>query len=179
MVEIKTEWNKENLKKYIVYKTFFANKYTMLSFIVFFVCFLAIVATCIAMFCMIRMPIFLVMAGIVALFSAAFAVFFTVKINKNVKQSLKESTEGAGENEQETAILTEELITVFKNGLPYGGMEWDKISSISFNDKGGAVYLSTEEGAVLILEYKNIIRGTEAELKEMLQIKNVKLSNKA
>lgn len=179
MVEIKTEWNEENLRKYIMYKTFFANKYTMLSFIVFFICFFAIIATCIAMYCMIQMPVFLIMAGAVLLFAAGFAVFFALKINKNVKQSLKES---GAENEspsQETAVLTEALITVFKNGVPYGAMDWDKVTSISFNDKGGAAYLSTEEGALLILEYKNIISGTESELKEMLQIKNVKLSNKA
>lgn len=178
MIEIKTEWNEENLRKYIIYKTFFANKYTMLSFVVFFFCFLAIVATCIAMYCMIKMAVFLIMAGAVVLFSAGFAVFFAIKINKNVKQSLKESKTDAEATEQETAMLTEDLITVYRNGVPYGVMEWDKITSICFNDKCGAAYLSTEDGAVLILEYKNIKSGTESELKEMLQIKNVKLSNK-
>lgn len=178
MIEVKTEWNEENLKKYIMYKTFFANKYTMLSFTVFFICFAAIIGTCIAMYCMIKMPIFLIMAGLVTLFSAGFTVFFALKINKNVKVSLKESS-ASEVSGQESAVLTEEFIAIFKNGLPYGEMSWDKVVSISFNDKGGAVYLTAEEGAVLILEYKNIIKGTEAELKEMLQIKNVKLSNKA
>jgi len=178
MIEIKTEWNEENLKKYIMYKTFFENKYTMLSFIVFFICFLAIIVTCVVMYCLIKMPVFLIMAGIVALFSVGFTLFFVLKINKSVKQSLKESG-GDLESGQETVVITDNLITMFKNGIPYGTMEWDKISSISLYDKGGAAYLSTEEGAVLILEYKNILSGTESELKEMLQIKNVKLSNKA
>lgn len=178
MIEVKTEWNKENLKKYIMYKTFFENKYTMLSVIVFLICFIAIIGVCAAMYFIIQMPFFLIMAGAVILLTAGFAVLFFYKINKNIKASLKENKD-TEENAQESTVLTEDSITIIKNGFPYGEMRWDKVASISFNDKGGAAYLSTDEGAVLILEYKNIIKGSERELKEMLQIKNVKLSNKA
>lgn len=179
MVEIKTEWNEKNLRNYIIYKTFFANTYTLLTFVVLIFCFLGIIATCITMYCLMNMPVFIIMGGAVILFSAGFVGFFVLKINKNVKQSLKESGADSGALGQETALIAEALITIYKNGVPYGIMEWDKVTSISFNDKGGAAYLCTEDGAVFILEYKNITSGTESELKEILKIKDVKLSNKA
>lgn len=176
MIEIKTDWSEENLKKYIMYKFLFSNKFTIAAMAVFGICFAAIAASCITMFAMTESAVFLVMAGAVAVLAAGTVIFFIVKVNKNVKAS---ADMGKESSENESVILTEDKITVCKNQVPYGEMSWDKISSIDLNEKGKTAYLSTEEGAVLILEYKNIVVGAEKELREMLLIKNVKLSEKA
>ena len=159
-----------------MYKFFFSNKFTMVSAAVFGVCFAAIAASCAAMFAMTESAVFLILAGAVAVLAAGAVLFFVLKINKNIKASLKDISPSS---DRESVILTENGITVCKNEAPYGELDWEKIISIDLYDKGKAAYLATGEGAVLILEYKNIVRGTEKELREMLLIKNVKLSEKA
>lgn len=176
MIEIKTEWTEENLKRYIMYKFFFSNKFTMVFAAVFGVCFAAIAASCAAMFAMTKSAVFLILVGAVVVLAVGVAALFVLKINKNVKASVNGNS---ASSERESVILDEDKITVCKNETPFGEISWEKIVSIELYDKGKTAYLATEEGAVLILEYKNIFTGTEKELREMLLIKNVKLSEKA
>ncbi len=176
MIEIKTEWTEENLKRYIMYKFFFSNKFTMVFAAVFGVCFAAIAASCAAMFAMTKSAVFLILVGAVVVLAVGVAALFVLKINKNVKASVNGNS---ASSEGESVILDEDKITVCKNETPFGEISWEKIVSIELYDKGKTAYLATEEGAVLILEYKNIFTGTEKELREMLLIKNVKLSEKA
>lgn len=175
MIEIKTEWTEENLKRYIMYKFFFSNKFTMVFAAVFGVCFAAIAASCAAMFAMTKSAVFLILVGAVVVLAVGAAAFFVLKVNKNVKASVSGNPASP---EGESVILDEDKITVCKNETPFGEISWEKIVSIELYDKGKTAYLATEEGAVLILEYKNIVTGTEKELREMLLIKNVKLSEK-
>lgn len=176
MIEIKTEWTEENLKRYIMYKFFFSNKFTMVFAAVFGVCFAAIAASCAAMFAMTKSAVFLILVGAVVVLAVGVAALFVLKINKNVKASVNGNS---ASSERESVILDEDKITVCKNETPFGEISWEKIVSIELYDKGKTAYLATEEGAVLILEYKNIVIGAEKELREMLLIKNVKLSEKA
>lgn len=176
MIEIKTEWTEENLKRYMMYKFFFSNKFTMLSTVVFGLCFAVISVSCAVMFAMTESAVFLVLVGAVVVLAGGAAAFFVLKINKNVKASVNENS---ALSERESVILDEDKITVCKNETRFGEIGWEKIVSIELYDKGKTAYLATEEGAVLILEYKNIVTGTEKDLREMLLIKNVKLSEKA
>lgn len=176
MIVLKTDWTKENLKKYILFTSFFGNKMTRALLIGFFLCFVMILGTCIAMFFMLDMPLFLILAGVIVLFCAATVLYFSYTIKKNIQSALSGNQ---GDSETDGLMITEEKILVCKNGEPVGEIGWDKITSINFNDKDGAAYLLSDGGAVLILEYKNITAGTEKELKELLQIKNVKLPKEA
>lgn len=148
----------------------------MLSTVVFGLCFAVISVSCAVMFAMTESAVFLVLVGAVVVLAGGAAAFFVLKINKNVKASVNENS---ALSERESVILDEDKITVCKNETPFGEIGWEKIVSIELYDKGKTAYLATEEGAVLILEYKNIVTGTEKDLREMLLIKNVKLSEKA
>ncbi|MBD5104130.1 MAG: hypothetical protein HDT47_04605 [Ruminococcaceae bacterium] len=175
MIQLKIDWNAENLKKYIMYTSFFGNKYAKLSLVFLAVFFAAILGTCISMFCMSKQLIFLILACAAIVFTAAAALLFVFIIKRNIKKSLS----GCSEDDPDNAVITESAILLCKGNEPFGELDWEKITAISFNDKDGAAYLSAEGSSVLILEYKNITFGSEEKLREMLSIKNVKLSNKA
>lgn len=174
MVQVKIDWNAENLKKYIMFTTFLGNKYAKLSFVLIAVCLVAILGTCIAMFCMSGMPIFLMLACVIIVFAAGFGLLFAFIIKRNIKKSLS----GSSEDDPDNAVITESAILLCKGNEPFGELDWEKITAISFNDRENAVYLSAEGSSVLILEYKNITFGSEETLREMLSIKNAELSKK-
>lgn len=176
MVEVKSEWTEEIIKKYIMYKFLFSGKFTLAAITAFVVCFAVIMIFCITMFVTMKSAAFLVIAIAVALFIAGITAFYIIKVNKTVKSTVKNAK---ALSENQSIILTEDKITVCQNNIPYNETRWDEITSIDINDMGKAAYLSAKNGAVVILEYKNIINGTEKELMEMLLIKNDKLSEKA
>lgn len=175
MVQLKIDWNAENLKKYIMFNSFFGNKYAKLSLVFFGICFALILSTCIAMFCMSGQLIFLILACAAIVFTAAAALLFVFTVKRNIKKSLSVCSEDDPDN----AVITESAILLCKGNEPFGEIDWEKITDISFNDRDNAAYLSAEGSSVLILEYKNITFGSEETLREMLSIKNVKLSKKA
>ncbi|MBD5115465.1 MAG: hypothetical protein HDT46_09765 [Ruminococcaceae bacterium] len=175
MIRLKTDWTAENLKKYILFTSFFGNKFAKLALIIFAVCIPAVLVTCIVMFCMIGMPIFLILAGVITVFTVGTVLFFVFTVKGNIKNALASSTESDPDN----VVITESAILLCKGNEPFGELDWEKITDISFNDRDKAAYLSAEGGSVLILEYKNITLGSEEKLREMLSIKNVKLSKKA
>ncbi len=76
MIEIKTEWTEENLKRYMMYKFFFSNKFTMLSTVVFGLCFAVISVSCAVMFAMTESAVFLVLVGAVVVLAGGAAAFF-------------------------------------------------------------------------------------------------------
>ncbi len=175
MVEINTKWTEENLKEYTRYVTFLKGKLSKLVLIGLVVLYLVVDAGCLALFLAMKLTFALVMAILFTCFMAACAVFFAITIRDFVKTTLKSS-----ENEDFNGVLiNSDHIFICKDQQPIGELEWDKITKIYINEKAGAVYLCTEENAVLILEFKNITNGTEKELREAVKEKYDKLSKKA
>ncbi|HBH95307.1 MAG TPA: hypothetical protein DDX91_06105 [Ruminococcaceae bacterium] len=175
MVEIKTLWTEENLKEYTKYTTFVKGRLNKVMFIALLVLYAAVVGGCIALFCMFKFTFALVMAIAFTVLLAVCILFFALTVKDFVKTALK-----AGENEEfDSVLINEDNIFICKNGQPIGELEWDKITRIYTNEKAGAVYLCTAENAVLILEYKNIVGGTEKELKDTVEKRYDKLSKKA
>lgn len=175
MIQLKINWNAENLKKYIMFTSFFGNKYAKLSLVFFGVCLVMILGTCISMFCMSGQLIFLILACAAIVLTAGTALLFLFIVKRNIKKSLS----GCSEDDPDNAVITDGAILLCKGNEPFGELDWEKITAISFNDKDKAAYLSAEGSSVLILEYKNITFGSEEKLREILSIKNVKLSKKA
>lgn len=175
MVEIKTKWTEENLKEYTKYTTFVKGKLSKIMFIALLALYVIVVAGCIALYCMFKYTFALVMAIAFTCFLAACLIFFALTTRDFVKTTLK-----ASENEEfDSVLINEDNIFICKDGQPIGELEWDKIAKIYNNEKAEAVYLCTAENAVLILEYKNIVSGTEKELKETAEKRYDKLSKKA
>lgn len=175
MVEIKTKWTEENLKEYTKFVTFSAGKLSKVMFISVLALYFIVVAGCLALYFAMKFTVALVMAIGFTCFLAVCVLFFALTIKDFVKTTLKSS-----ENEEfDSVLINTENIFICKDQQPIGELEWDKITKIYFNEKCGAVYLSTSENAVLILEYKNIVSGTEQELRETVKKKYDKLSKKA
>ena len=175
MVEINTKWTEENLKEYTKFVTFSKGKFSKLVLVGLVVLYLVVVAGCLALFLVMKLTFALVMAILFTLFMIACGVFYAITLKDFVKATLK-----SGENEEFNSVLIgSDHIFICKDQQPIGELEWDKITKIYLNEKAGAVYLCTEENAVLILEFKNITNGTEQELREIVKEKYDKLSKKA
>ena len=175
MVEINTRWTEENLKEYTKFVTFSKGKFSSLVLVGLVVLYILVVAGCIALFLVMKLTFALVMVILFTLFMIACGVFYAITLKDFVKATLK-----SGENEEFNSVLiSSDHIFICKYQQPIGELEWDKITKIYLNEKAGAVYLCTEENAVLILEFKNITNGTEQELRETVKEKYDKLSKKA
>lgn len=175
MVEIKTEWTADNLKKYAEFVFFRKNKFAKVMLIIFPLVFIALVIGCLAIFFLMKLFFGLIMAAVLVLFSGICFVFLRFAINEFVKNALE--TNGA--SDFDSALLSGEAIFICKNGEPVGQLSFERLASIDFDERAGAVYLSTVENAVLILEFKNIIKGSKQELTKAVKDIYDKLPKKA
>lgn len=175
MVEIKTSWTEENLKEYYKY-TFFTQKVLpKILLVILPILYLVIVAYCVIVYINLNFTFTLIFAIVMTVVFALSGLIFVYMLKSIVKNTLK-----ANENSEfNRAVISKDAIILFNNEKPYGELDWEKIKKISVNEKYSAVYLSTEENAVLILESKNIINGTWDLLKEIAAEKNDKLPKKA
>ncbi|MDE7281226.1 MAG: hypothetical protein K2N36_05750 [Ruminiclostridium sp.] len=168
MVEINTRWTEENLKEYTKFIAFSKGKLSRLVLAGLAVLYLVVVAGCMALFLVMKLTFALVMAILFTLFMIACGVFYAITLKDFVKATLK-----SGENEEFNSVLiSSDHILICKDQQPIGELDWDKIAKIFINEKAGAIYLCTEENAVLILEFRNITKGTEQELREAVKEKN-------
>lgn len=175
MVEIRTSWTEENLKEYYKYTIFSEKKLPKILLALLPVLYLAILVYCIIVFINMHFTAILVFAIVMTVIFAASAAIFVSMLKSIIKNTLK-SNENSDFNK---AVISRDAIILFKDEKPFGELDWDKIKKVTLNEKFSAVYLSTEENAVLILESKNILNGTWNTLKEIATEKNDKLSKKA
>lgn len=175
MVEIKTLWTEENLWQYYKYMIFSEKMLPKILLAVLPILYLVIVIYCLIVYINMQFLLTLVLAIVMTVIFALSAIIFIFMIKSIIKTTLK-----ANENSNfNKAFISKDSIILFKDEKPLGELDWEKIKKISVNDKFSAVYLSTDENAVLILESKNIINGTWDTLKEIAAEKNDKLSKKA
>lgn len=175
MVEVKTQWTEENLKEYTKYVAINKNQLNKFIFIIISVIYVIVTAGCIAIYCIFQYTFALIMAIGFTCFIALCVLFFILSIRGFVKTTLN-----SNENEEfDSVLINGEHIFICKDQQPIGELDWSKITKIYINDKAGAVYLCTEDNAVLLLEYKNIVGGTEKELRETVKEKHDQLSKKA
>lgn len=175
MVEIKTKWTEENLKDYMRFNIFNKSKLNKYLFIALIVLYVLVVAGCITIYFVLDFsPALIMLLGFTVILAVSFLIYFFI-LKDFVKTTLK-----SNKNEVfDSVLLNSSTIIVCKDQQPIGELGWGKIAKIYINDKCGAVYLCTEENAILILEFKNIVGGTEQELIETVKEKNDKLSKKA
>lgn len=174
MVEIKSVWTEENLKEYARYNTFSKGVFSRFMVIALIALYAVVVVGCLILYFMTELVFALIMPVIFTLFLVGCFLFLVSTMKEFVKNALK-----TGENEDFDSVLIDtDNIFICKEQQPIGQLDWDKITKIGINEKAGAVYLSTEENAVLILEFKNIVKGTEKELRETVKEKYDKLSKK-
>lgn len=172
MVDIKTEWNEENLKEYVKYTIFLRNKVSKIALISFAVCAVFFVSFCFAVFFVMKYAFALIFALIIVLIAVSYAVFFAINIKSCTKNILKANAE----SELNRIMISKDDIICFNSDEPVGTISWSKMADIYFNEKAQAAYLTSKGNAVLILECKNIISGTADELKEIIGKKRDELS---
>ena len=175
MVDIKTDWNEQNLKEYVKYTIFLRNKTSKIALISFAVCGALILAMCIAVFFVFSYVYALIFALIIVLLAVSYAVFFAINIKSCTNRILKSNAE----SELNRVMISEDDIICFDGDEPVGTISWSKMADIYFSEKAQAAYLTTKGNAVLILECKNILSGTDDELKEVIGKKRNELPKEA
>lgn len=175
MVDIKTEWNEQNLKEYVKYAVFSKNKITKIALISFAACGALVLAFCLTVFFAFGYTFALIFVLVIILLAIAYALFFAFTIRNSAKSILKANLE----TELNRVMISDEDIIGFNYEEPIGTISWDKMADIYFNEKLQTAYLTTKGNAVLILECRNILSGTAQELKEIVGAKRDKLSEKA
>ena len=175
MVDIKSEWNEENLKEYVKYTIFLRNKISKIALISFAVCGVFIFAVCTAVYFVFSYAFALVFALIIALIAISYVVFFAYNIKRCTNSILKANAE----SELNRVMISKDDIICFNDDEPVGTISWSKMADIYFNEKEQAAYLTTKGNAVLILECKNIMSGTADELKEVISKKRNELPKEA
>ena len=175
MVDIKTDWNEQNLREYVKYTLFLRNKATKTALISFAVCGVLIIAFCLAAFFALNYGFALVFALIIVLLAVTYVIFFAVNIKSCTKNILKANAE----SELNRIMISNEDIICFNGDEPVGTISWSKMADVYFNEKAQAAYLTSKGNAVLILECKNILSGTADELKDIIGKKHDELSKEA
>ena len=175
MVDIKTDWNEQNLKEYVKYTIFSRNKTSKLALISLAVCCGFVFAFSLVLYFAFDYAFGLVFAGLAVLLSAGFAAFFTFNISSCTKRILKAN----GESELNRVMISEDDIIAFNGDEPIGTIPWSRMADIYFNEKSQTAYLTTEGNAALILECSKILSGNAEELKEIIGKKRDELSELA
>lgn len=175
MVDIKTDWNEQNLKEYVKYTILLRNKIAKIALIFFAVCGVFILAFCVTAFFVFEYSFALVFAAVILLIAAGYIVFFVFNIRSCAKSILKANTE----TELNRVMISEDDIICFNDDEPVGTVSWSRMVDIYFNEKAQTAYLTTKGNAVLILECKNILAGTAEELKEIIGKKRDELPKEA
>lgn len=175
MVDIKTDWNEQNLKEYVKYTVFLRNRTVRLALIFFAACSAFIIAFCLTVFFIFEYIFTLIFAVMILILAIGFAVFFMLNIKSSTKKILKSNAE----SELNRVMISEDDIICFNDEEPIGTISWSKMADIYFNEKAQTAYLTTERNAALILECSNILSGTSEEFKEIIGKKRDELSKKA
>ena len=175
MVDIKTDWNEQNLKEYVKYTVFLKNRTIRTALISFAACGAFIIAFCLIVFFAFNYIFTLIFAATVLILAIGSAVFFTFNIKSSTKNILKANAE----SELNRVMISEDDIICFNDEEPIGTISWSKMVDIYFNEKVQTAYLTTERNAALILECSNILSGTAEEFKEIIGKKRDELSKKA
>lgn len=175
MVDIKTDWNEQNIKEYVRYTVFLRNKVSKTAVTALAVCSAVLFAFCITMFFIFGYIISLIFALMIVLITAIYVAFFAFA-TKNAAKHIQKTN---AESELNRVMISEDDIIGFNDEEPLGTISWSKISDIYFDEKLQAAYLTSQRNAVLILECKNILYGTAEELKAIVEAKRNELSKKA
>ena len=175
MVDIKTDWNEQNLKEYVKYIILLKNKTAKIALISFGVCGVLILALCVTAFFAFDYFFALIFAAVILLIAAGYVLFFILNIKSCTKSILKANTE----TELNRVMISEDDIICFNDDEPVGTVNWSRMADIYFSEKAQTAYLTTKGNAVLILECKNILSGTDDELKEIIGKKRDELPKEA
>lgn len=175
MVEIKTEWTKENIDNFVKYSVLGKSPYQKITFIVLIAFFALLFIFCLTLF--IISHEFMMLIGSIVL--AATAGIFTLIFVLMLKQYAKRLMTLNADSKINAAMIDNEKIVIIENDNPIGKIIWENISEIEQDKKHNAAYIITKESAMMILEYENIIFGSTDELEHIFGEVDGKLSKKA
>lgn len=173
MVEIKVEWTEKNVKEFVKYTMFTKGKAQKILTIAYAVCFLLVFIFGVIAYFVLSSPMFLIASGAALLLLAAYFLFMELTASKLAK-SLYNANKDSDMN---IVQLSAEDIIVCRDHTPVGRIPWATIAQI--DQHKNAVYLTSSENALLLLEKERITGGTAEELEEIIKVKNAELSKTA
>ena len=175
MVKINLDWNKENLGEFVRFSTALKTKSQVFLMVAFYAVIVLIIILCAIMFALTGEIFAVISACVSVVVALVYNIGFRV-VRKNLVNNLLEMNLKAGFVYAE--IDTEEIILSDSEG-PVGKISWSTVAKIEKNTDAGAVYITTEENAMLLFEYKNIIEGTKEALDGIFEGINGKLPKEA
>lgn len=175
MVRIKLEWNKENFGEFVRFSTAPKTKAQAFLPIAFYAVIAVIIALCVVMFAMTGEWLAIAGAGVSVIVAVVYNVSFRM-VKKNLVNNLLDMNVKTG---FESVEIDGEKIIIFDKEGPLGKITWANVTKIERNSECGAVYITTCENAMLLIEYKNITEGTREELDGIFEGMNGKLSKEA
>lgn len=173
MVDLKIEWTNENVSEFVKYTMMTKGKTQKILTVVYAICFSVVLIASLIAFFVTGSWLFIMTAAASALLLGSFVLFMKITMKK-LSISLYDANKDSDVN---VIQLSSEDIIVCREGQPVGRIPWDSIAEIDVNKN--AVYLTSKENALLLLEKERITGGTAEELDAIIKEKNAELSKKA
>ena len=175
MIKIKLDWNKENVGEFVRYSTAPKSKSHVFLTVAFYVVIAIIIALCIVMYAMTGEWLAIVGAGVSVIVAIVYNVGFRM-VKKNLTNNILDLNLKTG---FESVEVDYEKIVIHDSLGPLGKISWSNVTKIEKNNECGAVYITTCDNAMILIEYKNITEGTREELDGIFEGMNEKLSKDA
>ncbi len=175
MTEVKIVWTERNVWNFVKYTIISKSAQQKFFFISILVCFVFIMITSIVTATVLQNTITLIISVCVPVFLLAYTVgyYFILKnYAKKIYNVNKDITDSS-------ALISEEIIVICKNGVPKGTVSWSMVNSISINEKLAAFYIMTKENSLLLLEEANITNGSKEQLVKLLKRKKDEIEQAA
>lgn len=164
MIEIKTNWTKENINEYVRFTTFSKNSKSKLLIALYIVCIALIVFSGIIAYLIMKDMFIIIVVGLATLMLLGFWGVFYFMLKSYANQILQANKSDI----ESTYRLDDKTITVLSEGKILGYIPWENINTIEFNKN--SIYIMTKESSLLIIESDKISYGTKKELIELLNI---------
>lgn len=164
MTEFKLEKQKECIDEYIKINIFGQGSAHKITVIVLAACLFVLAVFGVAAYFITREWIMLLITALAVIMAVVYPM-----ITRAILKSIAKKADEAPEITEVIAAVSESDILFIKNGVPIGGIDWEKIKEITEGKTG--FFLITEDGSLLILAKAAVVSGTYDEAVQILRMK--------
>ena len=168
MTEFKLDKQKECIDEYIKINIFGQGKAHKIMVITLVACLFLLAAFGVIAYVRTKEWIMLLITALTVVMAVVYPI-----VTRVILKSIAKKADDAPEITEVIAAVSESDILFIKNGVPIGGIDWDKIKEITEGKTG--FFLITEDGSLLILAKSAVISGTYDEAVQVLRMKAVSL----
>lgn len=168
MTEFKLDKQKECIDEYIKLNIFGQGKAHKIMVITLAACLFLLAAFGVIAYVITNEWIMLLITALAIVMAIVYPL-----VTRAILKSISKKADEAPETTDVIAAVSESDILFIKNGVPIGGINWDKIKEITEGKTG--FFLITEDGSLLILAKSAVVSGTYDEAVQVLRMKAVAL----